>query len=193
MSELTIIALVAGAYAATNMDNLAILVSWMLARKISFAGIASGYAMATTAVLVSSTTLGLSSNVIPVELIGYLGVFPIGLGIYSLIGQIRGGSRQADANTRNAAALGVAATLTGNSADSIIIFSPMLADSKGIVDLYIVAAFVVVAAAWFWMAKVASQRVAKLDAVTNVAGWIAPLIMIYVGIYILMNTATDVI
>ena len=193
MSELTIIALVAGSYAATNMDNLTILVSWMLAGKISFAGIASGYAMATIAVLVSSTILGLSSNVIPVELIGYLGVFPIGLGIYSLIGQIRGGSRQADANTGNAAALGVAATLTGNSADSIIIFSPMLADSKGVVDLYIVSAFVVVAAAWFWMAKVASQRVAKLDAVTNVAGWIAPLIMIYVGIYILMNTATDVV
>jgi len=193
VSELTIIALVAGSYAATNMDNLTILVSWMLAGKISFAGIASGYAMATIAVLVSSTILGLSSNVIPVELIGYLGVFPIGLGIYSLIGQIRGGSRQADANTGNAAALGVAATLTGNSADSIIIFSPMLADSKGIVDLYIVSAFVVVAAAWFWMAKVASQRVAKLDAVTNVAGWIAPLIMIYVGIYILMNTATDVV
>lgn len=193
MSELTIIALVAGSYAATNMDNLTILVSWMLAGKISFAGIASGYAMATIAVLVSSTILGLSSNVIPVELIGYLGVFPIGLGIYSLIGQIRGGSRQADASTGNAAALGVAATLTGNSADSIIIFSPMLADSKGIVDLYIVSAFVVVAAAWFWMAKVASQRVAKLDAVTNVAGWIAPLIMIYVGIYILMNTATDVV
>jgi len=193
VSELTIIALVAGSYAATNMDNLTILVSWMLAGKISFAGIASGYAMATIAVLVSSTILGLSSNVIPVELIGYLGVFPIGLGIYSLIGQIRGGSRQADVNTGNAAALGVAATLTGNSADSIIIFSPMLADSKGIVDLYIVSAFVVVAAAWFWMAKVASQRVAKLDAVTNVAGWIAPLIMIYVGIYILMNTATDVV
>jgi cadmium resistance protein CadD (predicted permease) len=193
VSELTIIALVAGSYAATNMDNLTILVSWMLAGKTSFAGIASGYAMATIAVLVSSTILGLSSNVIPVELIGYLGVFPIGLGIYSLIGQIRGGSRQADANTGNAAALGVAATLTGNSADSIIIFSPMLADSKGIVDLYIVSAFVVVAAAWFWMAKVASQRVAKLDAVTNVAGWIAPIIMIYVGIYILMNTATDVV
>jgi cadmium resistance protein CadD (predicted permease) len=193
VSELTIIALVAGSYAATNMDNLTILVSWMLAGKMSFAGIASGYAMATIAVLVSSTILGLSSNAIPVELIGYLGVFPIGLGIYSLIGQIRGGSRQADANTGNAAALGVAATLTGNSADSIIIFSPILADSKGIVDLYIVSAFVVVAAAWFWMAKVASQHVAKLDAVTNVAGWIAPLIMIYVGIYILMNTATDVV
>jgi cadmium resistance protein CadD (predicted permease) len=69
----------------------------------------------------------------------------------------------------------------------------MLADSMAIIDLYVVSAFVVVAAAWFWMAKVASQQAAKLDAVTKVAGWIAPFIMIYVGIYILMNTATDVI
>ena len=42
MDELTIIALVAGSYAATNMDNLTILISWMLAGKIPFAGIAGG-------------------------------------------------------------------------------------------------------------------------------------------------------
>ena len=193
VSELTIIALVAGSYAATNVDNLAILVSWMLAGKTSFAGIARGYAMATVAVLLISIILGWSSNVIPIGLIGYLGVFPIGLGIYTMIGQFCWFPPRNCADVGNGAALGIATTLTANSADSIIIFSPMIADSQTIIDLYIVSAFVVVAAAWFWMAKVASQRAAKLDAVTRVAGWIAPFIMIYVGIYILMNTATDVI
>jgi cadmium resistance protein CadD (predicted permease) len=193
VSELTIIALVAGSYAATNMDNLTILVSWMLAGRIPFAGIAGGYAMATVAVLVVSIALGFSSNVIPVEHIGYLGVFPIGLGVYSLVGQIRGGSRPADADPGNGAAFGIAVTLTANSADSIIIFSPMLADSTTVVDLYIASVFVIVAAAWFWMAKVASRHAAKLDAVTRAAAWIAPFIMIYAGIYILMDTATDVI
>lgn len=193
MSELTIIALVAGSYAATNIDNLTILVSWMLAGKISFAGIARGYAMATIAVLALSIILGLSSNVMPVELIGYLGVIPIGLGIYTLIGQIRGGSQPTEADTGNGAALGIAATLTANSTDSIIIFSPLLADSQATIDLYIASAFVVVAAIWFWLAKVASQHAAKLNAVTKVAGWIAPFIMIFAGIYILMNTVTDVV
>ena len=193
MSELTIIALVAGSYAATNMDNLTILVSWMLAGNISSAGIARGYAMATVAVLAISTILGLSSSVIPIGLIGDLGVFPIGLGIYSLVGQIRGESQQAEVDTGNRAALGIGVTLTANSADSIIIFSPILADSQSIIDLYIASAFIVVAAIWFWMAKVASHRAAGLDAVVRVARWIAPFIMIYVGIYILMDTATDVI
>ena len=191
MSELAIIALVAGSYAATNIDNLTILVSWMLAGQISSAGIARGYAMATVAILAISTFLGLSSNVIPIELVGYLGIFPIGLGIYSLLGQIRGRSQQAEVNTGNGAALGIAATLTANSADSIIIFSPMLADSQAIIDLYIASAFVVVAMIWFWMAKITSKRAAKLDVVVRVAGWIAPFIMIYVGIYILLDTATD--
>jgi cadmium resistance protein CadD (predicted permease) len=193
VSELTIIALVAGSYAATNVDNLIILVSWMLAGKTSFTSMTRGYAMATVAVLAISTILGLSSNVIPIQLIGYLGVFPIGLGIYAMIGQIRGGNQQPGADAGNGAALGIATTLTANSSDSIIIFSPMLADSQAIIDLYIASTFVVAATAWFWMAKVASEHTAKLKAVTRVAGWIAPFIMIYVGIYILMNTATDVI
>ena len=193
MGELTIIAMVAGSYAATNTDNLTILVSWMLSGTFSLAAIAKGYAMATAVVLAISLILGLSSNVIPIERIGYLGVIPIGLGIYTLIGQIRGESRQAKVDTGNGATLGIAATLSANSTDSIMIFAPFLADSQAIIDLYIVSAFVVVAAIWFWMAKVASRRAARLEAVTRVAGWIAPLIMIYVGIYILMNTVTDVI
>ena len=193
MNELTIIALVAGSYAATNMDNLTILVSWMLAGKIPAAGIAGGYAIATGAVLAISTLMGLSANLIPVELIGLLGVFPIGLGIYSLIRQIRGGNDQPGADTGNGAALGVGATLTANSVDSIIVFSPMLADSRSVIDLYIASAFVVVAVAWFWMARIACRHAARLDNVTKIAGWIAPFIMIYVGVYILMNTATDVV
>ena len=193
MSELTIIALVAGTYAATNMDNLTILVSWMLAANVSSAGIAIGYAMSTFAVLGAAIILGLSSNAIPVELIGYLGVFPIALGSYSLLRQFRDRGRPAEVSKGAGAAFGIAATLTANSADSIIIFSPLLADSKTNIDLYIASTFVVVAAAWFWMAKAASQRAAKLDAVTKAAGWIAPLIMICVGIYILTDTTTDVI
>lgn len=193
MSELTIIALVAGSYAATNVDNLTLLVSWMLAGKTSSAGLAGGYALANVVVLIIAIILGLSSNVIPVQLIGYLGVIPIGLGIYSLVGQFRGQAQTANTRAKKGAVLGVAATLAANSVDSIIIFAPMLADSKASIDPFIGFAFVLVAAAWFWMAKVASRHAARLDAVTTAAGWIAPLIMIYVGIYILMNTTTDVV
>ena len=193
MSEITIIVLVAGSYAATNVDNLTLLVSWMLAGTTSASGLVSGYVLANLAVLAVSIVLGLSSSVIPVALIGYLGIIPVGLGIYSLIGQFRGQGQAIAANTGNGAALGVAATLTANSVDSIIIFAPMLADSKASIDPFIAVAFLVVAAAWFWMARVASHHAARLEAVSKAAGWIAPLIMIYVGVYILMNTATDVV
>ena len=192
MSELTIIALVAGSYAATNMDNLTILVSWMLAGNISRASVARGYAMATIAVLAVSTILGLSSYAIPVGFIGYLGVIPIGLGVWSLVGQFRG-NQQGEVDAGAGAAFGIGATLTANSVDSIIVFAPLLADSQMVIDAYIASTFIVVAAVWYWMAKFASQRAAKLNVVTKIAGWLAPFIMIFVGIYILMNTSTDVI
>ena len=193
MSELPIIALVVGSYAATNIDNLTLVVSWMLAGKTSAFGLASGYALATFAVLVIAIVLGLSSSVIPIKLIGFLGFIPIGLGIYSLMGQCRGEEESKAAYSKSGAALGIAATLTANSVDSIIIFAPMLADTKASIDPFIAVAFCAVAGAWFWLAKVASHHAARLNAITKAAGWIAPLMMIYVGIYILLNTATDVV
>jgi len=193
MSELTIIVLVVGSYAATNMDNLTLVVSWMLAGKTSAAGLASGYALASLAVLVIAILLGLSSSVIPVKLIGLLGVIPAGLGIYSLIGQFRGAGEATAAHSGSSAALAIAATLTANSVDSIIIFAPMLADTRASIDPFIAVAFLGAAGAWYWLARVASHHVARLKTVTKAAGWIAPLIMIYVGVYILMNTATDVV
>lgn len=193
MNELAIIAMVAGTYVATNVDNLTIVVSWMLAGNVPGASIAKGYAMATISVLVISTILGLSSYAIPLSLIGYLGIIPIGLGAWSLLMQFRGGGEQVEAVTGSGAALGIGATLTANSVDSIIIFSPLLADSQAVIDVYIASTFAVVAGAWFWLAKWFSRHAAKLDLVTKVAGWLAPFIMIYVGIYILTDTGTDVI
>ena len=193
MHELTIIVLVATSYVATNIDNLIILVSYMLSGRVSLAAIAGGYAIATAAVLTISVILGLSSNFMPVGVIGYLGIAPIGLGVYLLIAQFKGESEQADTGTNNAAAVGIGLTLTGNSADSILIFAPLLADSKTTIDFYIASTFIGVAAAWFWIARIASQRAAKLKTVQKLAGWVAPFIMIGAGTYILMNTATDVL
>jgi cadmium resistance protein CadD (predicted permease) len=165
----------------------------MLARKTSDAAMLGGYTIANVTIIAVAALLGMSSSVIPVELIGYLGVIPIGLGLYSLLVQLRGPAGPAEAPASSGAALGVAATLVANSVDSIIVFAPMIADSKASLDPFIALAFLVVAAAWFWMAKVASQHASRLDVLTRAAGWLAPPIMIYVGIYILMNTATDVL
>ena len=44
---------------------------------------------------------------------------------------------------------------------------------------------------WFGLAQILSAHAARLPVVARLGNWLAPLVMIGVGLYILGNTATD--
>lgn len=193
MNDLTVFALAAGSYVATNVDNLALIVSWMLAGSMSGSRLFAGYAIGSVVILLASVLLGLSSAIIPVQWVGYLGAVPILLGLYTLGGLLRSGNGQNRTMPGNAAIAGIATTLVANSVDTMVVFAPLLADSRSEIDYVIVGGFIVVAALWFRVASLLSHHAARLEVITRLAGWLAPFIMISVGIYILVDTATDVV
>jgi len=193
MNDLTVFALAAGSYVATNVDNLALIVSWMLAGSMSGSRLFAGYAIGSVVILLASVVLGLSSAIIPVQWVGYLGAVPILLGLYTLGGLLRSGNGQNRTMPGNAAIAGIATTLVANSVDTMVVFAPLLADSRSEIDYVIVGGFIVVAALWFRVASLLSHHAARLEVITRLAGWLAPFIMISVGIYILVDTATDVV
>ena len=78
---MTIFVLVASSYFATNVDNLLLLVGWMLGGRDSMGRLAAAYSIAVIAVLLASLAFGLSASAIPVNYIGYLGLVPILLGV----------------------------------------------------------------------------------------------------------------
>jgi len=191
---MTIIILVAGTYVATNFDNFLLLVGWMLGRRESAGQILAGYGLATIAILLASWLLGLSAGVLPLNYVGYLGFVPILLGVKMLVQQVRG---RADARVGTIAqelsSLAIATTLFTNSADTMLVFSPLLADSETGTDYVIILAFIAVATIWFLLARFFSRHAARLQGISVIAQWLAPLIMIVVGLYILDNTVTDVV
>jgi cadmium resistance protein CadD (predicted permease) len=194
MYELTLIALIVGTFVSTNVDNLAILVGWLLSGRVAKSHVAAGYALSVTTVIFISAVLGLSSQMIPVQWIGWLGIVPILLGIYALVSQFRG---TADADvpevSGNAAMFGVAATMIANSVDTVIVLAPLLVDTQDHIDPVLIGGFALMAVAWFVLASLLSRSAAKMAVIQRVAAWIAPLIMIAVGFYIISNTATDVL
>jgi len=191
---MTIIFLVAGTYIATNVDNLLLLVSWMLARQGSTGRILTGYWIAAFAILLASWSLGLSANVIPINYVGYLGLVPIMLGVRMLFRQFRG---REDAPVglvpEKFSILAITTTLFANSADTMLVFSPLLADSETGTDYMIVVGYIAMATTWFLLALFFSRHAARLQPVSVAARWLAPLIMIVIGFYILDNTLTDVV
>jgi cadmium resistance protein CadD (predicted permease) len=191
---MTILILVASSYFATNVDNLLLLVGWMLGGRVSRGRLFAAYAIAAIAVLVVSLTLGLSANVIPIDYVGYLGLVPVILGVKLFAEQLRSRDDAPEtATVKTFSVAAVATTLFSNSVDTMLVFAPLLADSSAGIDRVIAAGYLVMAFFWFFAAQFFSQRAARLRPVSTAAQWLTPLIMVAIGLYILDNTITDVV
>lgn len=191
MTTLTISLLVAGAYAATNLDNLLLLIAWMTLAGRSRREIFAGYLLAAAAVMLTVYLLGLLSGLLPVEYIGYLGIVPMLLGAKMLLDKVRGETEAGEQTSFRPTIVGVGVTLFANSVDSILVLSAMLADSQLQFDYVILVAYLATALLFYFLGQVFHSQIARLRRVTSLAEWLAPLIMVVVGAYILDNTLTD--
>jgi len=80
-----------------------------------------------------------------------------------------------------------------NGVDTILVFAPLFADSLLQVDFSIAVAFLVSAIAWYLLAAYIGQGARQVEAIARYGAWLAPLVMIVLGLYILDNTVTDLV
>ena len=192
MELLTISILAAGGFAATNIDNLFLLIGWMALGEKSRGQILLGYTLAALAVLTLSQVLGWWSGVLPVQYVGYLGVVPILMGATMLVSGIRDSATATHVQTAiRPGAVGVATALFSNSVDTILVISSLLADSQARLDYVILVTFLIMSSTFYALGRFLHSQIVRLEWVSAVARWVAPLLMIAVGAYILDNTMTD--
>ena len=198
-TALTVFSVVAVSYASTSLDNLVLLVGWLLSGSMSRSSIFAGYILGMLAVLAIAFGLGLVSYLMPVQYLGYLGVIPILLGLKMLVELRRdtAADREAIDASRHvatgAAIAAVALTQLSNGVDTVLVFAPLLADSRMDVDLMIIGSFVLMVVGWCGLANGLTLHAKRVQSLTSTGRWLAPVVMIAVGIYILSNTATDMV
>jgi cadmium resistance protein CadD (predicted permease) len=188
------VGLFASSFAATNVDNLALLVGWLLSGQGRRRPIFIGHLLGMLAVLLLSLAFGLGANLIPIRYVGYLGVIPIGLGLKGLYELLRkGADRDATSNgtTMPATPLAIAATQVANGLDTVLVFGPLLGDSSSGVDLMLVGGFAVMTLVWFRLARFLEYHASRLVVLERYGHWISPIVLILVGLYILTDTITD--
>lgn len=187
-----VIGLVIAAFVATNIDNLTLLVSWIATERRSIGRIFAGYCIGMAGLLVAAALLNLLSAVLPVEYLGYLGIVPIVIGIKALHAL-----RTQDHSTVNVVTstsiMAIASTQMANGVDTVLTFSPLMAESGTQVDAVIAIVFSITAIGWFGVAWLLGNQASKVAVVARYGQWIAPIIMICVGLYIVDNTATDLL
>jgi len=192
----TAFGLIATSFAVTNFDNLALLVSWLLGARGRWAPVFVGHLVGMGVLLLLAWSFGIGAELLPVRYVGYLGVIPIGLGLkglYDLAREGPGGEGAPVGSNVAVRPLSIAATQIANGVDTVLVFGPLLAETEAGTDLVMVAGFVAMALLWFGLARFLEGRVARLFFLARYAHWVAPIVLIGVGLYILDNTATDVL
>jgi cadmium resistance protein CadD (predicted permease) len=195
LDMVAVIALVAGSFAATNLDNLLLLVV-LLAATGRYLPILAGYFVSSLVILaISMVGVALGSWLDP-GAVGYLGVIPVGLGLYTLL---RRGSDGAVSLPGYAVAgagtlrLGVGsfALMLGNSGDSLALLVPLLAETDRQFLPLVLASWISMALLLAGLARLigGDERLAKR--IADRGSRMIPWVMVAVGLYILLDTATD--
>lgn len=188
---LAVVILVFATFAATNIDNLLLLISFVVSgagRKELLLGFMGGMLL----ILMLSAGIGLVSLVMPVQYIGFLGVIPLLVGLNMIYEMIR----RPNGEQVEAAVVSVGSMVTlqvSNGVDTILVFAPLFADSLIHVDYSIAIAFLISSIAWFLLATTLGQSARRIEAIARYGNWLAPAVMIILGLYILDNTVTDLV
>jgi len=188
-SLVTALALVLVAYAATNIDNLLIMAS-LSAGRASRANLVAGFVVASGAILLVASMATFIDRLLPPDMLGYLGFVPISIGAYLLL---FGGAEVQKTTSRTATWPAVSGLLLANSSDTIFAMGPLFAESDGDARLGLALGFILVAAVWLLLILVAAKRVARSGLLSRLGYKMAPWMMILVGLYVLADSATDVV
>ncbi len=179
------------AFVSTNADNLLVLASLRSAGSVSRRSLSLGYLLGLAGVLLLVLMVAGLSRLIPVHLVGFLGVVPIAFGIRQLAAPDAGEAEAPLANgTRGEVAL-VASLQVASSGDTIAVAAPLLAESAVVPGLFTLAAFTSTGIAWLPLVDAVSRVGALRIFLERHAPRAAPLLMIAVGAYILANTLPD--
>ena len=193
-----IIAVTAGAFIGTNLDNLVLLVALYSRYQEHPRMVTTGYFAGMLLIGAICFVIGKGGGFIPVAYLGMLGVIPIIIGIIALVQLFQ--TTQAgetasfvSGSSRKTIFITVLMTQLSNGADSIVTFSIFLADSKDAADYLIALTFMAITGVFAWVAYYSLKHRALSDVLDRYGRYITPFILILVGAYILSNTASDLV
>ncbi len=192
---LSLIALTALAFAATNVDNVLLLV-YVIGRRGQRPGPVWVGALLTSATLVAlCLAVAFAVDVAPQRWIGYLGVVPLALGMRELH-RLATARREPAEAARDAPPLGAAAVtgvLLANSGDTLGALLPLFAETRDALLFAIAATTLGMSAIGCALAYAIASHARVGPIVERVGAWLVPFALIAVGVYVLLDTTTDTV
>lgn len=197
-SLIAIIPIAAGAYVATNLDNFILLVSLLAGYRNQTSSVVAGFVGSMLILGFVGYWIGKAADIAPVEYLGLLGFVPISIGVVELFRLRRGKATVTETKdkTGNGVQTVFMATLIsqlGNGADTIVILGVLFTDSIPSADILIILTLSAMAVVFILVGIYAVRHPALSEWIDRYAYRAMPFILIIVGVYVLANTATDLL
>jgi len=174
------------ACASTNIDNTLLLLA--AGGRSRAHGSAAVFFAVLAAVILLSLALSRGADLVLPRSMGWLGLIPLGMGLFEL----RPG-RDTETKRRSELPLtGIAALLAANSFDTLIVQTILFTDSAGPYDLVSLAGALCAAALLSVSAYVLISHRGFAEKLMPMAARARPLLLIFIGAMIMMDTGFDI-
>ncbi|TWU77321.1 hypothetical protein ED733_005073 [Metarhizium rileyi] len=184
-------------FAITNIDDVFVLVTFMAeastSKTLTPLKITLGQYIGFTAIIVVSMIGFGVSLVLPSEPIGFLGLLPILLGLWNMIGLFfPSREEEEESDTPRVAGMKsifkVAVVTVMNGGDNISTYIPLFSQTKGAeVAVYVVVYYILVGV-WCLIAFLVMRQKHVLRVAEKYASYVVPLLYVGLGIYIVVKS-----
>ncbi len=195
-SMIAIIPVAAGAYAATNLDNFILLVALLARYRKHTVNVVAGFIACTLIFACVGWWIGKAANVVPVQYLGLLGFVPVSMGIFELIKLRRCNAKGTQAGEESVDGAHKVFTTTlssqlGNGTDTVVVFGVLFIDSAPSADILTIVTIAAMAFVFVCVGIYAVRHPALSERIDRYAHRVMPFVLIFVGTYVIANTATD--
>lgn len=196
MEEVVVmVGVAATAFVSTNLDNLFLLMGFASGEHTRTRSVVIGYVGALAVVLSLGLAASLAIDLAADAWLRFLGLVPLGLGLWRLAGLLRGAAAVPGvaAPTPSAGAASVFGVMLANSGDSLGVFTSLMGETEEFLLLAIVATALILAGVWAAMARWLVDRPALAPPLRTIDRYAVPPLLISIGLYILLDTPTDTV
>jgi len=179
------------AFVSTNLDNLVVLTALRVSG--STPRVLAGYGASVALVLAVGAGFGVTDEWLAPGHVQWIGWVPLGLGLYQLAMFLAGRASGAVRRGSVAGVAGAFAVFTAMSADSVAVLGPLVADTANHLERIVLTGWAGMAVVWAWLSGRLATRPSVAAATGRLGAWLAPVLMILVGCYILLDTVSDVV
>ncbi len=189
------IAAAIGLFAATNIDDIVVLTVLFLATtRGSLKGwqVVLGQYLGFIALVAISVIAALGLTIVPDEWVGFLGLIPLGIGLYGLVRYLRRRGEEDDdddeSSIKAGGLLGVAGITIANGADNMSLYTPVFRTQPIPDTVVTIVVFLLLVAVWCLAARAIGTNRRVTEALERIEHWLVPVVFIGLGLYIMIGS-----